>query len=95
MTTLKDLARHLNLSVTQVSRAFNGHSDVSLATKERVREGLDEDTLTWIGPLSGLLQTLWERLKPATFAVTASDDTGSEAAIEINGTGYLFKISRH
>lgn len=37
MTTLKDLSRHLGLSVTQVSRALNGHSDVSEATKERVR----------------------------------------------------------
>lgn len=38
MTTLRDLSRHLGLSVTQVSRALNDHSDVSLATKERVRE---------------------------------------------------------
>lgn len=38
MTTLKDIARHLNLSVTQVSRALNGHSDVSSATSERVRQ---------------------------------------------------------
>jgi LacI family transcriptional regulator len=36
MTTLKDLARHLGLSVTQVSRALNGHSDVSAATRARV-----------------------------------------------------------
>lgn len=38
MTTLKDLSRHLGLSVTQVSRALNGHSDVSEATRERVAE---------------------------------------------------------
>lgn len=38
MTTLKDLSRALNLSVTQVSRALNDHSDVSEATKERVRQ---------------------------------------------------------
>ncbi len=42
MATLKDLARHLDLSVTQVSRALNDHSDVSVATKERVREGARE-----------------------------------------------------
>ena len=42
MPTLKDLARHLDLSVTQVSRALNDHSDVSRATKARVREGADE-----------------------------------------------------
>ncbi|WP_138464526.1 substrate-binding domain-containing protein [Poseidonocella sp. HB161398] len=36
MTTLRDLARHLDLSVTQVSRALNGHSDVSEATRLRV-----------------------------------------------------------
>ncbi len=38
MSTLKDIARHVNLSVTQVSRALNGHSDVSKATQERVQE---------------------------------------------------------
>ncbi len=37
MTTLKDLSRALNLSVTQVSRALNDHSDVSEATRERVK----------------------------------------------------------
>jgi LacI family transcriptional regulator len=29
MATLKDISRHLNLSVTQVSRALNDHSDVN------------------------------------------------------------------
>lgn len=38
MTTLKDLSKHLGLSVTQVSRALNDHSDVSDTTKERVRQ---------------------------------------------------------
>lgn len=42
MPTLKDLARHLNLSVTQVSRALNDHADVSGATKRRVRAGAAE-----------------------------------------------------
>lgn len=37
MTTLRDLSRHLGLSVTQVSRALNNHSDVSEDTRERVR----------------------------------------------------------
>ena len=36
MTTLRDLSRHLGLSVTQVSRALNNHSDVSEDTRERV-----------------------------------------------------------
>ncbi len=36
------LARHLSLSVTQVSRALNDHADVSRATKARVREGARE-----------------------------------------------------
>lgn len=36
MTTLRDLSRHLGLSVTQVSRALNGHSDVSETTRARV-----------------------------------------------------------
>lgn len=38
MATLKDLSRHLGISVTQVSRALNGHSDVNETTRERVRE---------------------------------------------------------
>jgi LacI family transcriptional regulator len=36
MTTLKDLSKALGLSVTQVSRALNGHSDVNETTRERV-----------------------------------------------------------
>lgn len=38
MATLKDISRKLNLSVTQVSRALNDHSDVSEETKKRVRD---------------------------------------------------------
>lgn len=38
MTTLRDLSRHLGLSVTQVSRALNGHSDVNADTRLRVEE---------------------------------------------------------
>lgn len=38
MTTLRDLSRHLSLSVTQVSRALNGHSDVNEETRLRVVE---------------------------------------------------------
>lgn len=38
MTTLRDLSRHLGLSVTQVSRALNNHDDVSEGTRERVHE---------------------------------------------------------
>lgn len=42
MATLKDLSKHLGLSVTQVSRAINDHADVSQKTKERVREAAQE-----------------------------------------------------
>jgi len=35
---LKGLAKHLNLSITTVSRALNGYSDVSPRTRERVEE---------------------------------------------------------
>lgn len=38
MTTLKDLSKALGLSVTQVSRALNGHSDVNEVTRQRVME---------------------------------------------------------
>ncbi len=36
MTTLKDLSKALGISVTQVSRALNGHSDVNETTRQRV-----------------------------------------------------------
>jgi len=36
--TIRDLAKKLNLSITQVSRALGGYSDVSEATRERVIE---------------------------------------------------------
>ncbi len=38
MTTLRDISRHLGLSVTQVSRALNNHEDVSEETRKRVQE---------------------------------------------------------
>jgi LacI family transcriptional regulator len=37
VTTLRDISRHLGLSVTQVSRALNGHGDVAEDTRARVR----------------------------------------------------------
>ena len=36
MTTLRDLSKHLGLSVTQISRALNGHADVGEDTRDRV-----------------------------------------------------------
>ncbi|MDD7972991.1 LacI family DNA-binding transcriptional regulator [Roseinatronobacter alkalisoli] len=42
MATLRDLSKHLGISVTQVSRALNGHDDVSAATKQRVAEAARE-----------------------------------------------------
>lgn len=38
MATLKDISEYLGLSVTQVSRALNGHSDVNEKTRLRVDE---------------------------------------------------------
>ena len=38
MATLKDISRHLGLSVTQVSRALNGHLDVNEDTRLRVMD---------------------------------------------------------
>ncbi len=36
--TIDDVARHLNISVSTVSKALNGYSDVSTTTKERIQE---------------------------------------------------------
>lgn len=38
MATLKDISEYLGLSVTQVSRALNGHSDVNQKTRKRVED---------------------------------------------------------
>jgi LacI family transcriptional regulator len=38
MATLKDIARRLDLSITQVSRALNDHSDVNEDTRLRVKQ---------------------------------------------------------
>lgn len=38
MATLKDISRKLGISVTQVSRALNGHADVSAETRGRIEE---------------------------------------------------------
>lgn len=39
--TVRDIARHVGLSVTTVSRALNDHSDVAPATKARIRDVAD------------------------------------------------------
>ncbi len=40
--TIKDLARELNLSITTISRALNGYSDVGEKTRERIRNAAKE-----------------------------------------------------
>ncbi|MCC5957234.1 MAG: substrate-binding domain-containing protein [Natronohydrobacter sp.] len=42
MATLRDLSKHLGISVTQVSRALNGYDDVSEATRQRVMDAARE-----------------------------------------------------
>ena len=42
ITTLKELARQLKLSISTVSRALNDHPDISEATKEKVQRLADE-----------------------------------------------------
>ncbi|HZU87249.1 MAG TPA: LacI family DNA-binding transcriptional regulator [Anaerolineaceae bacterium] len=38
MTTIREIARHLNLSITTVSRALDGYDDVAEATRLRVQQ---------------------------------------------------------
>ncbi len=40
--TIRDVAKHLDLSITTVSRALDGYSDVSEATRQRVRQAARE-----------------------------------------------------
>ena len=40
MSSLKDLARECGVSVATVSKALNGQSDISAATRDRVREAV-------------------------------------------------------
>ena len=37
MVSVKDIAKECGVSVATVSKALNGHSDISQATKEKVR----------------------------------------------------------
>jgi AraC-like DNA-binding protein len=40
--SIRDVARHLNLSITTVSRALNNYEDVSEETRQRVRKAAAE-----------------------------------------------------
>lgn len=42
MITIKDIAKHLNLSVSTVSRATNNHPDINQQTKEKVERAIKE-----------------------------------------------------
>ncbi len=42
MITIKDISQHIGLSMTQVSRALNGHSDVNEKTMKRVQDAAAE-----------------------------------------------------
>ncbi|MFZ5808717.1 MAG: LacI family DNA-binding transcriptional regulator [Chloroflexota bacterium] len=42
MVTIRDVARRLNLSITTVSRALDGYTDVSEQTRQRVRQAAAE-----------------------------------------------------
>lgn len=46
MATLRDISKHLGISVTQVSRALNGHDDVSQETRDRVLAAAEELSYT-------------------------------------------------
>ena len=40
--TMRDVAKLMNVSVTTVSKAINGHRDISIGTKERVFKTIRE-----------------------------------------------------
>lgn len=42
MTTIKDVAKHANVSTTVVSKALNGYSDVSEETRKKVLKAVEE-----------------------------------------------------
>ena len=42
MVSMKDVAAKCGVSVASVSKALNGHSDISEETRERVRRVADE-----------------------------------------------------
>ena len=42
MTTIKDIAKHLHISTSTVSRAINGHPEISDKTKKMVMTAVEE-----------------------------------------------------
>ena len=43
--TIRDIAQHLSLSVSTVSRALNGYEDVASKTRQRVFDATNNDKL--------------------------------------------------
>ncbi|WP_054954869.1 LacI family DNA-binding transcriptional regulator [Paenibacillus dakarensis] len=56
MTNIKDIAKHLGVSVSTVSRAINNHSDVSKETKRQVMEAIREFNYRPNAIAKGLIQ---------------------------------------
>ena len=55
MSSLKDLARECGVSVATVSKALNGQSDISAATRDRVREA----AMTYFQPAGWAMCPIW------------------------------------
>lgn len=71
--TLRDVAREADLSVTQTSRALNGHSDVAEATKQRAMEAAGR-----IGYMPNLEARRLKKPDSRSHSVGLILDTGSQ-----------------
>lgn len=101
MTTLKDLSRHLGLSVTQVSRAINGHDDVSEDTKLRVYEAAKKlnykpnlsarRLATGRSGIVGLVLPRLPRYSEAAFKMTSVTQMSTQFAR--HGLHFMFHVS--
>lgn len=99
MATLKDLSRHLGLSVTQVSRALNDHDDVSADTKDRVREAakaLNYQTNVMARRLktgrSGIVGLIWAGMPEPSESWIFTQFVGG-LSVEFNRLGLQFMLN--
>ncbi|MGI6403129.1 MAG: LacI family DNA-binding transcriptional regulator [Oscillospiraceae bacterium] len=66
--TMKDIAKHMNISVTTVSKVINGHADISEKTRQEVLRTIEE-----MGYVQNFMASNLRRIKSNMVALVLSD----------------------